>query len=171
MGLWLIQNVKNELENNYSENVTFQELSDGASTVDILSVIDCNDDRLLAPESMIDTIKEMCKESNQEIPKNAFEIANVVYRSLAHCYSKTAKEIENITGREFENIYIIGGGAKAEYLNKMTAEISGKNVVAMPIEGTATGNLIVQMIANKEFENLFEARSLISSSFDKKVWK
>lgn len=166
MGLWLIQSVKREL----TEDISFQELSDGANTVSIESIINCNDDRLLAPKNMIDTIQEMCRETEQEIPTTAFEIARVVYRSLAYCYSDTAKEIEQLTGKTFENIYIVGGGAKAEYLNKITAEISGKKVVAMPIECTALGNIIVQMIANNEFRDLFDARLCIDNSFDKKIY-
>lgn len=170
MGLWIIQSVKKELEKDYNQNISFQELCEKSELEKIQSFINCNDERLLAPESMIATIKEMCFETKQEVPNTAFEIAKVVYQSLAKSYSETAIDIERLTGRNFDNIYIVGGGAKADYLNKLTAQISGKNVVAMPIEGTALGNIIIQMIANKQFENLKEARNCITKSFDKKIY-
>ncbi len=166
MGLWIIQNVRKELDNKYS----FFELCEMAESESIDTIINCNDKRLIAPKSMIDTIKLLCKEDNSQVPESAGEIARVVYRSLAFCYKKTIEEIEEITNRKFENIYIVGGGAKADYLNKITAQITERKVVAVPIEATALGNVLVQMIADKKFNDIFDARQCVSNSFEQKVY-
>ena len=69
------------------------------------------------------------------------------YRSLAQTYKKAVDEIEAITGRNYHSIYIVGGGAKNSFLNRLTEEFTGKKVIALPIEATALGNLKIQMEA------------------------
>ena len=68
-----------------------------------------------------------------------------VHHSLASCYGTAVRELEKITGRSWERLYIVGGGAKNEYLNELTAQYTGKQVIALPIEATALGNLHIQM--------------------------
>lgn len=166
MGLWLIQNVKKELNDEYS----FVTLCEMAEKESIDTIIDCNDIRLTAPKSMIDTIKQICTENNKKVPQTVGEIAKVVYNSLAHCYNDTINEIESITNRKFENIYIVGGGAKASYLNKITAKATNRKVVAVPIEATALGNILVQMIVDNVFTDIFEARQCVNNSFDREEY-
>ena len=67
------------------------------------------------------------------------------YRSLAVCYKQAIDELEANTGEKYEKIYIVGGGAKNQFLNRMTAKATGKEVIALPIEATALGNLKIQM--------------------------
>ena len=93
------------------------------------------------------------------------ELAAVIYHSLAQCYAGTAEEIEALTGKQYPEIHIVGGGANAQYLNRLTAEYTGKTVEAGPTEATALGNLAVQMIAAGEFEDLSAARACIADSF------
>ncbi len=162
MGLWIIQSVRKELDNKYS----FAELCDLAEKESISTIINANDARLTAPKNMIETIKELAKESNQQVPETAGEIASVVYKSLASCYNEALLEIESLTKRTFENIYIVGGGANASYLNQLTAEATKRTVVAVPIEATALGNLLVQMIAKGEFKDLSEARQCVTDTFE-----
>ena len=69
------------------------------------------------------------------------------YRSLAVSYQKAIEELENNTGAKYEKLYIVGGGAKNAFLNRLTEEATGKQVVALPIEATALGNLKIQMEA------------------------
>ena len=69
------------------------------------------------------------------------------YRSLALCYGEAVAELERNTGKRYEKLYIVGGGAKNAFLNSLTEEASGKKVVALPIEATAIGNLKIQMNA------------------------
>lgn len=167
MGLWMIQSVKKEIGQNYS----FGEICEMASRTAIPSIIDANDDRFLAPKDMTEEVKSACKESAQPVPENLAEVAAVIYNSLAKCYGKTIAEIEKLTGKQFGEIHIVGGGSNAEYLNQLTALATGKTVFAGPTEATAIGNLSTQMIAEGELMDLTDARNCIYESFDIKVYK
>lgn len=75
-----------------------------------------------------------------------------------------------MTGRSYDSIHIIGGGANADYLNRLTAKATGKRVLAGPVEATAVGNLAVQMIADGAFASLADARKCILESFPIKIF-
>ncbi|WP_122641848.1 rhamnulokinase [Luxibacter massiliensis] len=162
MGLWMIQSVKKEFE----EDLSFAEICSMASEEKIPSIVDCNNDCFLAPKSMIKAVQDFCKNTNQPVPGTVGEIAAVIYNSLAKCYGDTVKEIEAITGNTYDTIYVVGGGANAGYLNELTAKYTGKKVSAGPTEATAIGNIIVQMLQDGVFADLSEARACVGSSFD-----
>lgn len=167
MGLWMIQSVKKEFE----EDLSFAEICERASKENITSIVDCNDDCFFAPESMIKAVQNFCANSNQPVPNTVGEISAVVYNSLAYCYGETVKEIEAITGNTYDTIYVVGGGANAGYLNELTAKYTGKKVSAGPTEATAIGNLTVQMLHDGVFASLPEARTCIGRSFDIKYYE
>ncbi len=161
MGLWMIQSVRHELDDAHS----FAQLCELAEESEIDSLVDCNDGRFLAPDSMIEAVRGAGAESGQAVPKAPGELARVIYRSLAACYRDALAEIEARTGRRYDTIHIVGGGANADYLNRLTAQFTGRRVLAGPEEATATGNLLVQMIAQGELKDLSEARELVARSF------
>lgn len=167
MGLWMIQSVKKEFE----EDLSFAEICDRASRENISSIVDCNDDCFLAPESMIKAVQDFCSATGQVVPQTVGEIAAVIYNSLGKCYGNTVKEIEAITGNTYDTIYVVGGGANAGYLNELTAKYTGKNVSAGPTEATAIGNITVQMLHDGVFADLPEARTCIGNSFDIKWYR
>lgn len=167
MGLWMIQSVKKEFAKNYS----FAEICEKASQETIPSIVDCNDDCFLAPASMIAAVREFCERTGQQVPVTPWEIAAVIYNSLAKCYGDTAKEIERLTGVKYDRIHIVGGGANADYLNRLTAARTGKTVYAGPTEATAIGNLAAQMIRAGEFAGIREAREGIFRSFAIKAYE
>ena len=161
MGLWMIQAVKKEI----GQKLDYGTICTLASKETISSIIDCNNERFLAPKNMTLEVQKACLESGQEIPDGIAEVASVIYNSLASCYAATMKEIEENTGKRYLQIHIVGGGSNAEYLNALTAKVSNCTVVAGPIEATAIGNITAQMIAEGELENLEEARMCIYQSF------
>ncbi len=164
MGLWIIQSIKRELNNEYS----FGALCDMAQAATIDTVIDVDDARLLAPASMIETVKALCAEGGSQVPATVGEVVKVVYRSLAKRYGEAVREMERVTGRTYSRLHIVGGGCKDDYLNSLTAEATGLEVYAGPVEATALGNLLVQMMAGGEFASLTEGRIAIARSFDVK---
>ena len=167
MGLWMIQNVKKELEDKYS----FAELCSMAEKEDgIESLVDALDNRFLAPKNMIEEIKSYCRETNQAVPETPGQIAAVIYNSLAKCYADCADEIEQFTGKKYSAINIIGGGSNADYLNKITAKASGRTVLAGPGEATAIGNLLTQMLSVGELKSLADARKTVINSFNIKKY-
>lgn len=161
-GMWAIQSVKKELENKYS----YDDLMHLAEEAEIDSVIDLNDNRFLAPESMIGAIKGYCVEKGLKVPETVGEIMKVIYLSLATIYAETIVKTEEVTGQTFEILNIVGGGSKDGYLNRLTKEKTGKRVMAGPIEGTAVGNLLTQAISSGEIKDLKEARIVVKNSFE-----
>ncbi|MFV0528857.1 MAG: rhamnulokinase [Lachnospiraceae bacterium] len=161
MGLWMIQSVKKEFE----EDLSFATICDLASKSQIASIVDCNDDCFMAPQSMIKEVQEFCRRTGQEVPDSVADIAAVIYNSLAKCYAKTVQEIEEMQGKTYHKIHIIGGGSNAEYLNELTARETGKEVHAGPSEATAIGNLLVQMLKTGEFTTLQAVRQCVHDSF------
>ena len=95
----------------------------------------------------------------------------VIYNSLAKCYAATIEEIQEITGKTYDSISIVGGGANAEYLNELTAKYTGRTVYAGPTEATAIGNLMVQMMVEGELTDLAAARDCVFESFAVKTYK
>ena len=162
MGLWMIQSVKKE----FTEDLSFAQICEMASKETISSIVDCNDDCFLAPKSMIKAVQDFCRKTGQQVPETVGEISSVIYNSLAKCYGDTVKEIEEITGKKYSTIYVVGGGSNAGYLNELTAKYTGKKVSAGPSEATAIGNVIVQMLHDGVFKDLPEARTCVRESFD-----
>ena len=143
MGLWMIQSVRHEFGDKYG----FAEIcAEAEKNKDFPSRVDANDECFLAPENMTEEVKNYCRRTGQQVPETLGEIATVIYASLADCYAKTASEIEEIAGRSFSRIHIVGGGSNAGYLNELTAKATKKEIHAGPTEATAIGNLTAQML-------------------------
>ena len=167
MGLWMIQSVKKE----FTEDLSFGEICEMASKETITSIVDCYDDCFLAPKSMIKAVQDFCANTNQQVPQTVGEIASVIYNSLAKCYADTIEGLEKVTGKTYDRIHVVGGGANAGYLNELTAKYCKKPVYAGPTEATALGNLAVQMMYSGELKGLVEARECIRDSFDIKIYE
>lgn len=162
MGLWIIQCIKAELGDTYS----FEELCNEAKkNSSFPSRIDVNDNKFLAPENMIAAIKAACAETGQKVPETVGELTFCVYQSLADCYAQAVQELESLTGKQFDKICIVGGGSQNSYLNQLTAKACKRTVTAGPTEGTAAGNILVQMIAAGQLHDVNEARQLVKKSF------
>ncbi|MDO4460720.1 MAG: rhamnulokinase [Clostridia bacterium] len=162
MGMWMINSARKEL----APDMSFPEICELAEKEDISSIVPANDDRFMAPNKMTVEVQNACRESGQQVPEGIAQVAKVIYYSLAQCYAETLREIEEQTGKHFDSIHIVGGGSNADYLNRLTAKACGRKVYTGPSEGTAIGNIAVQLMAAGEIENLHEARKLIFASFD-----
>lgn len=162
MGLWMIQSVRHEEKDRYSF-AQLCEMADECS--DFPSRVFVNAQEFLAPESMTEAVRQYCEKSGQRVPETTGELAAVIYQSLAKCYGETVQEIEQLTGEHYDTIHIVGGGANADYLNRLTASQSGCRVLAGPSEATAIGNLMAQMIGKGEFAGLMQARACVAESF------
>ena len=107
-------------------------------------IFDVNAARFSAPQDMRAEIRTALAETG-EAPATDADLINSVYHSLAYCYGEAFRELEALTGQHWDKLYIAGGGAKNATLNELTAHYTGKQVVALPIEATAIGNLKIQM--------------------------
>ena len=99
------------------------------------------------------------------VPATTGEVMQTIYNSLSHDYQAAIQELQSLTGKEYTSINIVGGGSQDMYLNQMTANATQLPVFAGPTEGTALGNLMVQMIRAGEFKDLADARASIKKSF------
>lgn len=159
MGLWMLQNVKREL-NEMGYNYDFPSLIELAKTSTFDKTVDVNSSLFLAPKSMINAIKS-CFDEKLELK----DVLSVIYHSLAKEYSKSIDEIEKLNNRKIDELYIIGGGCQDQYLNSLTKKYSNKKVYAGPVEATSIGNLIIQLIIDGVINNINEGRELIKKSF------
>jgi len=163
MGMWLLQNIKKNLFDRYS----YDELMKMAEGCGEHRYIDVNNPLFNAPQNMIDAVRQYLNEEN--LPLEV--VINTVYHSLAQSYKDAVSEIEQICGKTYEKIHIVGGGSTDGYLNRLTADYTGKNVITGPVEATAIGNIVSQLIYSQEVRDLTEARELIKASFDIKEIK
>ena len=162
MGLWMIQSVRKEL----TGDLDYGTICQMAMESDIDSIVDCNDSRFLAPENMTDEIQAVCREKGMRVPLGIGEVAAVIYRSLAKCYGDTLLEIQQLTGRRYHCIHVVGGGSNADFLNRLTAREARIPVLTGPGEATAIGNLCAQMIGAGELADLAAARQCVKESFE-----
>ena len=137
MGMWLVNRLRAEL----CPDRPWNEITAEAEADRFDPVVDANDPVFLAPESM----KAAFDAKLPRLPESAAGYFRCAYRSLAQCYRQAIAELEHNTGRSYDSLYIVGGGAKNQYLNRLTEEATGKKVLALPIEATALGNLNLQM--------------------------
>lgn len=167
MGMWMINSAKKEI----ADDMSYADICAMASKTTITSIVPANDDRFLAPKNMTEEVRAACRESGQQVPEGIAEVAAVIYHSLAKCYADTMNEIEEITGKNYDCIHIVGGGSNAVYLNELTAKACGKTVYTGPTEATAVGNVAAQMIAAGELADLKRARECIFHSFKIKKYE
>ena len=128
--------------------------------------IDPNDETFLHPGKMVERIQYQCRLNAHTEPSTKGEIAYCVFASLAESYAKTISEISEVTGRKFEEIHVVGGGASNAFLNQLTADATGLEVIAGPVEATLIGNIGMQAIAASEISSLKELRMIVERSFD-----
>ncbi len=181
MGLWMLQCIRREcngghyVEGKYGQGrqiepnkqIGFGDMAAMAKEcASFPSIVDVDDPCFLSPDSMVDAVKGYCARTGQQAPETLGEVLQCVYQSLAVRYAQNIKQLEGLTGKRYTSINIVGGGCQDMYLNKLTAKETGLPVYAGPVEGTALGNLMVQMIYNREFDSLQQAREAVNNSFE-----
>lgn len=140
MGMWLV----NELRQEICPDMDFESIVRKAKLSQFNEIVNADSPEFLAPKSMKEAFDAALGVSNLE-PGDYFRCA---YLSLAQSYRKAIEELEANTGKAYDKLYIVGGGAKNEFLNSLTAQATGKKVIALPIEATALGNLKIQSEVN-----------------------
>lgn len=158
IGMWFLQNIRKNL----NRSLSYDEMMFMSRDCSDYKYFDVNDKLFSAPENMIEAIRTYFGDPDMRLES----VLASVYHSLARSYKNAVSEIEGLTGRTVGDIHIVGGGSKDSYLNELTAKYTGKRVIAGPVEATAAGNLISQLIYLKQCKNLTEARALIKNSFD-----
>ncbi len=164
-GLWIIQ----ELRRAWAEQGHHYEWDEMAEMA-LLSApfeffIDPSDEVFVAPGDMSVRIQAYCERTGQNVPEKHGQILRTAYEGLALLYADTYETLEALGGRQLDVLRIVGGGCQNKTLDQFAADATGRKVVTGPIEATAVGNLITQMLAMGDIQSLGEGREIIQNSF------
>ncbi len=165
MGLWIYQECKRTWDKS-GEILSFDQLEAGAANSEpFLAIIDPDDRTFLPPGNMPEKVREFCRRTGQKVPETKPEMVRCIMESLALKYRMALEGLEEIAGYPIPVLHIVGGGCKNGMLSQFTANAIARPVITGPVEATAIGNLISQLLALGEVKSLSDARSLIRNSF------
>ena len=168
MGLWILESCRKEWKER-GFDFDYTALLAQVETIDVKDALIFPDDsRFFNPPSMLSAIAEQLAESGQSRPDDPPVITKMILDSLAFRYASVLRAIESLTNQVIKGVQIIGGGSRNNYLNQVTATVTGKPVIAGPVEATVTGNVLVQAIAAGRFVSLTEAREYVAQNVEVK---
>jgi rhamnulokinase len=168
-GLWLLQECRrNWMEQ--GEELDFVQIAGLAMAAEpFIAFINPDAPEFAKPCDMPAAIQEFCKKTGQRIPQTKGEIARTAYESLAMRYRSVFQTLEKMHGKPLNQLHIVGGGCQNKVLNQFSADALNRPIIAGPIEATAIGNMLMQMIAKGDVSTLAEGRAMVSKSFEAKV--
>jgi rhamnulokinase len=159
MGLWLLQECRRGWEADYDELLAMAERAGSP-----VPLFDPDDEALLAPGDMPSRIVAACTRLGQRPPESVAELVRSILVSLACKYRLVLERLEAVSGRGIDRIHVIGGGARNRLLCRLTADVTGRTVLAGPAEATALGNVLVQARAAGRLSSLAEMRAVAAAS-------
>jgi rhamnulokinase len=169
-GLWLIQECRRAWQAE-GRDLSYQDITRLAEAAPPFSAfLDTDAGDFLAPGDMPRRIADYCARGGQAAPRDAGAIARVVLESLALKYRWTLEKLEELLGYRADALHIVGGGSQNELLNRFTADAIGRPLVAGPVEATAIGNVMMQMLAVGEIGSLEEGRDVVRRSFEARAY-
>jgi len=171
MGLWLIQESLrkwNDTGNNYSDNIIVKMAEESGFNN---SFIEPDHASFFQPGDIPSRIQKFCNQTHQRIPTSPGEISRCIFESLALKYCWVLDVIEGIKGKKSNLLHIVGGGSKNQLLCQMTANATGKTVIAGPDESTAIGNIMMQAIAEGTILSIQEGKQVVRDSFDLRTYE
>ncbi|BCX03294.1 MAG: carbohydrate kinase [Candidatus Roseilinea sp.] len=166
MGMWLVQECRRKWASPAGEPIPYGELFALAEQAPALgSLVDPDDAAFLHPDDMPKAIADYCRRTGQPVPDGRGAMVRCILESLALKYRYTLNQLQALLGHPVEVIHIVGGGAQNVLLCQFTADACSVPVVAGPVEATAIGNLLVQMVACSELASMDDAHQVIRHSF------
>jgi len=164
MGMWLIQEVQRIWEEEGMKYTWTAMVELARRSEPFQFLINPDDPMFLNPRDMTQAIRDFCYQTAQGTPQNHGEVIRCIYDSLALKYRYTLEQIRDVSDQPIEVLHIIGGGANNHFLNQLTADATGLNVVAGPTEATAIGNIMIQAKALGYVGSLTEIRQIVANS-------
>lgn len=170
-GLWLIQECR-RIWQKEGKSFSFQELVQAAENArPLVSFIDPDHSDFMAPDHMPRAIASYCERTGQTAPNDVGAVIRCALESLALRYRSVLESLEELGGTSIETIHIVGGGTQNELLNQMAADACGREVIAGPVEATAIGNALMQLIALGQIDSIPSAREIVRNSFPVKRYQ
>lgn len=169
-GLWPVQESR-RMWARQGRSLSYAELTDlAAAARPLKAVIDPDHNDFLKPGDMPARIQAYCRRTGQEVPETPGEIVRTALEGVALKYRWVLERLERLQGRPLETIHIVGGGTQNRLLSQFAADCTGSTVITGPVEATATGNLLMQLIALGKLASIDEAREVVRRSFDVAVF-
>ncbi len=171
MGLWIVQECRRAWKA-AGDDLDYATLTAmAAKALPFSALIDVRDPLFFPPGGMPERIARHCRATGQKPPDDKGATVRAILEGLALSYRETLHNLERLTGTTLRRIHIIGGGSQNELLNQFTADATGRLVSAGPVEATAAGNMLMQMIADGQIAGISEGREIIRRSFPQKVFE
>jgi len=165
-GLWLIQECRRAWEKQDGKTLSWDRMTAMAKTAKAFPfLLDPDGRAFLRPDDMPSAIRKYCRATGQPVPRSRAEIIRGIMESLALKYRSVIQMLNQVLGYDVEFLHIVGGGSRNRLLCQWTAEALGITVAAGPVEATAIGNILMQMMAVKEIGSLEGAREIVRQSF------
>ena len=162
-GLWMVQECRRAWARN-GQDLSYAELMERAAAAESSpTVLDL--DEFTSPGNHPQRICDHCRKTGQQIPTDPGAVVRVVLQSLALRYKRVLDTLETLTGRAIEVVHIVGGGSRNKLLNQLTANMTGRRVIAGPAEATAAGNALIQALGTRDIGSLSELRDVTRRSF------
>lgn len=164
MGLWILESCRREWQKE-GTLISYADLKTAMEKAPAFAAfIDPDDGAFMNPASMVKALKEYLGRTGQNPETNDIGLCRIILESLALRYATVIKEIEETAGCKIEGVHIIGGGSQNDFLNQITANATGRPVIAGPAEATATGNLLIQAVSNGRFKDIAEGRAFLKKA-------
>jgi rhamnulokinase len=164
IGLWLVQECR-RVWAAQGETYSYDELTEMAARgKTLVSLVDPNDVRFMAPGDMPERVRGFCRETGQPVPDSKPDLLRCILDSLALKYLKDKKTIEGALGRKMKVVHMVGGGIRNRLLCQLTANAMALPVLAGPVESTAMGNIIMQAVGLGHLSSVQEGRELVRAS-------
>jgi len=165
-GLWLVQQCRASWLRAGQEWSWDQLTALAAEAAPLVTLIDPNDPSLVAPADMPAAIRDLARASGEPVPDSTGAVVRAALESVAAAIRRTLAELDELVGRRIGRIHVVGGGVQNRLLCQMIADAADRPVVAGPVEATAIGNLLVQLMAREGAVDLRSVRSVVRDSFD-----
>jgi len=170
-GLWLVQQCRKQWREEGRE-YSYGELAEMAGAAKgFAGYVDANAEAFLAPSAMADTVNAQLVATGQQAITDKGQLVRVILESLALTYREILERLEAVTGQGAEVVHVVGGGIQNELLCQFTAEATGKRVVTGPVEATASGNVLMQAVAEGELSGLAALREVVRNSFELRTYE
>lgn len=165
MGLWLLQETQRNFSVQGISSETIGLIHDAQLAPACRSFFDPDDPRLLQSGDIPGIIRHICLETGQSVPNDSGTLVRSIFESLALKYRYVLDQLEEVTGQHYEVIHIVGGGAQNKLLSQFTANATKRKVISGPVEASAIGNALVQLIALGEISESDQIRKILIDSF------
>lgn len=169
-GMWLLQECM-RVWSVQDSTANLQEILRGAAQVRTDAAIDPDDECFQRSCDMPAVIAAWLEREGHRAPASREETTAIVLRSLALRYGDLVTALRGWTPDLPDTLHVVGGGSQNALLNQMTANATGLHVEAGPVEATAAGNILVQMIADREIASLDEGRAIVRRSFEPRIFE